>query len=465
MPFYRAIAALTDAASRSYAWPVTPDTRYALAGDVHIAYQVLGEGPVDVVLADQWFSNMDGQWDVPPLAEFRRRLASFSRLIMFDRRGMGLSDPVAIESLPSLDAWMDDLRAVMGATSSDRAALIANIGGAITSLVFAATHPDRLSSLVIVDGFARARSAPDYPVGVSAEVAERQLGQIEPNWGRGLMLDAFAPTMRAVPGLRETWARFERMATSPGSARAIVGWIFGSDVREFLPTIRVPTLVIQHPEGMVFPPALGRYVAEHIPGAKYVELPGPDQLIWGGDQARTVAEIQEFITGVRPMHPTDRVLATVLFTDIVDSTRRAAKLGDHAWRELLGTFERSAGQVVAAASGRLIKSTGDGILATFDGPARGVRAARELSVRARELDLPIRAGLHAGEVEVSDDDVAGLAVHIGARVANLAGADEVLVTSTVMELVIGSGIEFEDRGSRVLKGIPGRWRLFAVVNR
>jgi len=267
-----------------------------------------------------------------------------------------------------------------------------------------------------------------------------------------------------VPGLRETWARFERMATSPGSARAIVGWIFDSDVRAFLPTISVPTLVIQHPDGKTFPPRLGRYVAEHIPGAKYVELPGPDQLLWAGDQARTVAEIQEFITGARPMHPTDRVLATVLFTDIVDSTKRAASLGDQAWRELLGTFERLSGQVVTAASGRLIKSTGDGILATFDRPARGVRAAGELSVRARGLDLPIRAGLHTGEVEVSEDDVAGLAVHIGARVASLALPDEVLVTSTVKELVIGSGIDFEDRGSRVLKGVPGRWRLFAATN-
>jgi class 3 adenylate cyclase len=444
---------------------VVPETRYTRAGDVHIAYQVLGEGRVDVVLADQWFSNMDGQWDVPPLAEFRRRLASFSRLIMFDRRGMGLSDPVAIQSLPSLDAWMDDLRAVMAAASSDRAALIANIGGAITSLVFAASHPDRLSSLVIVDGFARFRSAPDYSIGASDEEAERQVGKIEANWGRGLMLDLFAPSMRGVAGLRETWARFERTATSPGSARAIVDWILGSDVREFLPTIRVPTLVIQHPEGKVFPPTFGRYLAEHIQAAKYVELPGPDQLIWGGDQARTVAEIQEFITGVRPMHPTDRILATVLFTDIVDSTRRAAELGDHAWRELLETFERLSRQVVTEASGRVIKSTGDGILATFDGPARGVRAARELSVRSGELGLPIRAGLHAGEVEVSDNDVAGLAVHIGARVANLASADEVLVTSTVKELVIGSEIEFEDRGSRALKGVQGRWRLFAVTKR
>jgi class 3 adenylate cyclase len=443
--------------------PVIPETRYTRAGDVHIAYQVLGEGAVDVILADQWFSNMDGQWDVPPLAEFRRRLASFGRLIMFDRRGMGLSDPVAIQSLPSLDAWMDDLRAVMAAASSDRAALIANIGGAITSLVFAASHPQRLSSLVIVDGFARVEYAPDYPAGMPAEELERQLGLIEPNWGRGLMLDIFAPSMRGVPGLREAWARFERTATSPGSARAIVGWIFSSDVREFLPTINVPTLIIQHPEGRTFPPAMGRYLADHIPGARYVELPGPDQLIWAGDQDRTVAEIQEFITGVRPMHPTDRVLATVLFTDIVDSTGRAAKLGDHAWKERLAAFEQLSREVVASASGRLIKSTGDGMLATFDAPARGVRAARELTVRSREIDMPIRAGLHAGEIEVSADDVAGLAVHIGARVAGLASADEVLVTSTVKELVIGSQIDFEDRGSRALKGVDGRWRLFAMA--
>jgi class 3 adenylate cyclase len=443
---------------------VTPETRYARAGNVHIAYQVLGEGAVDVVLADMWFSNMDGQWDVPPLAEFRRRLASFSRLIMFDRRGMGLSDPVGIQSLPSLDAWMEDLRAVMSAARSDRAALIANIGGAITSLVFAASHPDRLSSLVIVDGFARARSAPDYPAGMPDQQVERQLDLIEPSWGRGLMLDIFAPSMRAVPGLREAWARFERIATSPGSARAIVDWIMGSDVRAFLPTISVPTLVIQHPEGRVFPPTLGRYLAERIPGSKYIELPGPDQLVWAGEQDRTVEEIQEFITGVRPMHATDRVLATVLFTDIVDSTKRAAELGDHAWRELLGYHDGLARRVVTAESGRVIKSTGDGILATFDGPARGVRAARELSARARELKLPIRAGLHAGEIELREGDVAGLAVHIGARVANLASADEVLVTSTVKELVTGSGIEFENRGSRVLKGVPGRWRLFAATN-
>jgi len=449
--------------TRRILFGVNPETRYARAGDVHIAYQLLGEGAIDVILAEHWFSNMDAQWDVPPLAEFRRRMAAFSRLIMFDRRGMGLSDPVAIQSLPSLDAWMDDVAAVMEAARSDRAALIANIGGAITGLVFAAAYPQRLSSLVVVDGFARVQAAPDYPEGMPAEAVQRALALVEPNWGRGLMLDIFAPSMRGVPGLREAWARFERLATSPGSARAFVEWLFSSDVREFLPTIRVPTLVIQHPEATMFPPTLGRYLAEHIPGARYLELPGSDQLLWAGDQGRTVAHIQEFITGSRPMHATDRVLATVLFTDIVDSTVRAAELGDHAWRQRLEAFERLSRQVVEAAAGRLIKSTGDGVLATFDGPARGVRAARELSVRARALDLPIRAGLHAGEIEVSADDVAGLAVHIGARVAGLASADEVLVTSTVKELVIGSQIDFEDRGSRALKGVEGRWRLYAVA--
>jgi class 3 adenylate cyclase len=349
------------------------------------------------------------------------------------------------------------------AAGSERAALVANIGGAVTSLVFAASHPNRLSSLVIVDGFARFQAAPDYPIGESTEEFERQLGHIDASWGRGLMLDYFAPSMRAVPGLRDAWARFERLAASPGSARAMVRWIYESDVREFLPTIQVPTLVIQHPQGALFRPEFGRFLGDHIPGARYVELPGPDQLIWAGDQARTAAEIQEFVTGVRPTHLADRVLATVLFTDIVASTRRAAQLGDRAWRELLDGHDRLARRVIAGASGRIVKSTGDGVLAIFDGPARGVRAAREIAAGASVLGLSVRAGLHTGEIEVSQADIAGLAVHIGSRVAALASPDEVLVTSTVKDLVVGSGIEFEDRGSRVLKGVPGRWRVFAVT--
>lgn len=441
---------------------MTPETRYTRVGRLHIAYQIMGEGQLDVVLADQWFSHMDGQWDVAPLAEFRRRLSAFSRLIMFDRRGVGLSDPVAMESLPSIEAWMDDLRAVMDAANSERAALIANLGGALTSLVFAASHPNRLSALVIVDGFARFRSAPDYPMGASEEDVDRQLSQIPATWGRGLMLDAFAPSMRAEPGLREAWARFERLAASPGSAEAMVRWIYESDVREILPTIQVPTLVIQHPAGAMFRAEFGQFLAEHIPTARYLELPGKDQLIWGIDQARTAAEIQEFVTGIRPTHPVDRVLATVLFTDIVDSTRRAAELGDQAWKDLLKKHDRLASRLIAEAAGRLVKFTGDGFLATFDGPARAVQAAREFVAAAPGLGLSVRAGLHAGEIDVGQGDISGLAVHIGSRVADLASPNEILVTSTVKELVVGSGITFDEGRNRALKGVPGKWRLFAV---
>lgn len=441
---------------------VVPDTRYVKIGDLHLAYQALGEGAVDVVLVDQWFSHMDGQWDVPPMADFRRRLATFSRLIMFDRRGVGLSDPVAIQSLPSLEAWMDDLLGVIDTVGSQRAALVTNIGGALTSLVFAASHPDRLSSLVVVDGFARFLEAPDYPIGQSVEEMERQLAAIDTAWGRGLMLDYFAPSVRGLPGLREAWARFERLAASPGSARAMVRNIYQMDVRDVLPAIRVPTLVIQHPDGTVFRPEFGQYLAERIQGARYLELPGADQLIWAGDQARTVAEIEEFVTGARPPRKAERVLATVLFTDIVGSTRRAAEVGDRAWRELLEAHDRLGRRAVEEAAGHFVKGIGDGLLATFDGPARAVLAAAAIRDGVRALGLQVRAGLHAGEIEVGPGDVAGLAVHIGSRVAGLAGADEILVTSTVRDLVVGSTITFEERGSRVLKGVPGRWRLYAA---
>lgn len=388
--------------ARQYPSPAVPETHYTRVGDVHIAYQTLGEGAIDVVLADQWFSHMDGQWDVPPLAELRRRLASFSRLILFDKRGVGLSDPVPIQSLPSIEAWMDDLRAVMDAAGSGQAALITNLAGTMMSLVFAASHPNRLRALVIVDGFARLLVAPDYPFGQSAEELERRIEHLESGWGRGLMLDAFAPSMRGVAGLREAWARYERLAASPGSAQAMVRNIsYEIDVRQVLPTIRVPTLVIQHPDATGLRPDLGRFLAEHIAGARYLELPGIDRLIWAGDQARLVAEIEEFITGARPRPAHDRVLATVLFTDIVGSTQRAAEMGDHAWRELRDEHDRLARRAIEAAGGRVIKSTGDGVLATFDGPARGVRAARDICEAALQLGLHLRAGLHTGEIEVA----------------------------------------------------------------
>jgi class 3 adenylate cyclase len=446
-----------------YAASVIPETRYARAGDLHIAYQTVGEGSTDIVLADQWFSNVDAQWDVAPLAELRRRLASFGRLILFDKRGVGISDPVAIESLPSIETWMDDLRAVMDAASSERAALITTMAGTMMSLVFAASHPDRVRVLVIVDGAARMMTAPDYPAGRPVDEYLRIMEQTKASWGRGMMLDSFAPSMRSVPGLRDAWSRYERAAASPGTAEAMIRNLHQIDVREVLPAIRVPTLVIQHSDALGFRPDHGRYLAAHIPGAKYLELPGVDSLIWAGDQARLVGEIEEFVTGTRQAPASNRVLATVLFTDIVDSTKRAAELGDDAWGQLLGRHDQLAQQVIEAFAGRVIQSTGDGILATFDGPARGVRAAREFSAGVHSLDLRVRAGLHAGEIELAPHDVSGIAVHIGARVAALAGTDEILVTSTVKELVVGSGLTFVDRGLHDLKGVPDKWRLYAIA--
>ena len=418
-------------------------------------------GAIDLVLADQWVSHQEAQWDVPPVAELRRRLARIGRLILFDKRGVGMSDPVPIQSLPSIEAWIDDVRAVMDAAMSDRAALIATLGGGLMGLVFAATHPDRLRALIVVDGFARARVDNDYPIGLSpAEIGRREVP--ETAWGQGMLLDLLAPSMRAVPGLRESWARYERFSASPGVARAMVKNLLDLDVRDVLPAIHVPTLVISHADVTAFGPSFGRYIAEHIEGARFVELPGIDNLIWAGDQAEVVAEIETFVTGAHTVEPSDRRLATVLFTDIVGSTKRAAEVGDRAWRQLLDRHDGLVRSCVERAGGRLVKTTGDGVLATFDGPGRALEASREISTSAPTLDLHVRAGLHAGEIEVTADDVVGLAVHVAARVSALAGPDEVLVSSTVRDLVFGSGVAFGDRGSRVLKGVPGRWHLYAA---
>ncbi|HET6744299.1 MAG TPA: adenylate/guanylate cyclase domain-containing protein, partial [Candidatus Limnocylindria bacterium] len=406
---------------------MTPETQYARAGDAHIAYQVLGNGPIDIVLADQWFSHMEAQWDVPPIAKLRERLASFSRLIMFDKRGIGLSDPVPINQLPTLEEWIDDLRAVMDAAGSERASLVTNIGGALMAIVCAASFPDRVSSLVIVDGFARNASAPDYPMGEPIELLRSRLDLVEANHGRALMVSLFAPSAAGDEPLREAYARYERQSASPGTARAMVSLIFESDVRDVLPTIRVPTLVIHHRDVQNLPIAMGRYLAEHIPGAKFVELPGVDNLIWAGDQEAVIGEIQEFTTGIRTLPEPDRVLATVLFTDIVDSTVRAAALGDRQWRALLDEHDRLVRASLARGGGREIKTTGDGFLATFDGPARAVRAAGSIRDAVAGIGLQVRAGLHTGEIELAGNDVAGVAVHIASRVASLASAGEILV--------------------------------------
>jgi class 3 adenylate cyclase len=435
------------------------ETRYAQAGGLYLAYQVLGDGPLDIVLADQWTSHQEAQWDVPPVAEVRRRLARIGRLITFDKRGVGMSDPVPIQTLPSIEAWVDDVRAVMDAAGSERATLITTLGGGIMGLVFAAVHPDRLRSLVVVDGWARARRDADYEIGLSPEEVARRVEQSEKGWGSGMMLDQFAPSMRGIPGLREAWARYERFAASPGVAHAMIANLLELDVRHVLPAIHVPTLLIAHTEAP-FGPRFATYIAQHVEGARLVELPGIDNLMWAGDQATIVAEIEEFVTGAPPAPRSDRRLATVLFTDIVDSTRTAAAMGDLAWRGLLARHDEMIRSNVDQSAGRVIKSTGDGVLATFDGPGRALEAARAISVWAPKLDLHVRAGLHTGEVELNGDDILGLAVHVAARVSALAGQDEVLVSSTVRDLVVGSAVTFIERGSHILKGVPGRWRLY-----
>ena len=440
-----------------------PETRYARLGDLHLAYQVVGEGPPDILLLDQWFGNLDAQWDVPPLAELRERLASFGRLIMFDKRGTGLSDPIPTSSLPTLEEFMADIPAVLDTVGSDRPALIANIGGGILAMPFAAAHPDRVSSLILVDCFARFLEADDFPIGAPLADLTPALELAEDDTGRGVMIDLFAPSVASDERVRRAWARYERSAATPGSTKAIVRLIYESDVRDVLPAIRVPTLVIHRRDAVGFSVEHGRYLAERIPEARYVELPGADNLIWAGDLDAIVAEIQAFVTGVRPAAEPRRVLATVLFTDIVGSTERAAALGDVRWQDLLADHHRVVRRQLERYGGNEIKVVGDGFLATFDGPARAVRCALAIRDDVRELGLEIRAGLHVGEIEVLPDDIAGLAVHIGARVSALAGPSEVLVSSTVKDLVVGSGIAFDDRGSHALKGVPDEWRLFAVV--
>jgi class 3 adenylate cyclase len=353
---------------------------------------------------------------------------------------------------------------VLDAVESEQAVVITNLGGGIMATTFAAAHPERVSHLILVDCFARFTAAPDFPIGAAPEVVDQVLEDANASMGRGLMIDFFAPSVAGDANLRRAWARYERQAASPGSTIATVRMLYASDVRGILPTIHVPTLVIHRADAREFPAAHGRYLAANIPGAKYVELPGIDNLIWAGDQDAILDEIQDFVTGVRPTPTTHRILATVLFTDIVGSTRVAAEMGDGRWQHLLDDHYRVVRRQLDRYGGREVKTVGDGVLATFDGPARAVRCAAAIRDGVAELGLEMRAGLHTGEIEVEPDDIAGLAVHIGARISALAGAGEVLVSSTVKDLVVGSGLEFAERGTHELKGVPGEWRLYAVAD-
>ena len=433
-----------------------PETHYAKSGDVRIAYQVAGNGPFDLVYVPGFVSNLDNSWDDPGFAHFFTRLAAFSRLILFDKRGTGLSDRDA--QIPSLEQRMDDVRAVMDAVGSTKAALFGVSEGGPMAMLFAATYPERTRALVLYGSYAH------FPTWVMpAERLPAFIAGVEANWGTGESVKAFAPEAGKDPQVRARWARFERLGASPSAVIALLRMNSDIDVRHVLPALRVPTLVLHRAGDARVNVAAGRYLAEHIRGAKYVELPGIDHAIWLGEMDSVIDEVEGFLTGTRPAHEVNRVLATLMFTDIVDSTKRAAELGDRRWRELLDQHNDVVRREITRFRGREIKTLGDGFLATFDGPARAVRCALAIAEGMPPLGLAIRAGVHTGEVEFKGDDVGGIAVHIAARVAAVAAAGQILVSRTVRDLVAGSGLSFRDCGAHALKGVPEELRLFAVA--
>jgi class 3 adenylate cyclase len=428
-----------------------PVTHYAKSGDVHVAYQVFGSGPTDLVFVPGFVSHIENYWEHPDLARWLLRLGSFARVIMFDKRGTGLSDPVP--EVPSLDVRMDDVRAVMDAVGIERAAQFGISEGAPLTTLFAATYPERCRGLVLYGGFAR--SSWITPEGLNAYLA-----YIDTAWGSGHSLPLWAPSRSKDPAMRQWWGRFERLGASPAAAMAVVRMIEQIDISDILSSVRVPTLVIHCTGDTLINVEYGRFLAERIPGARLVEQPGQDHLFFLHD--RIADAIEEFLTGSISAAESDRVLATVLFTDIVGSTARAEQLGDRRWHDLLEVHHATVRRELARFRGKEVKSLGDGFLATFDGPARAVRCACAIAEAVRPLDVQIRSGLHTGEIEVADRDVQGIAVHIAARVSALAGSGEVLVSRTVRDLVAGSGLRFHERGKHSLKGVQEPMDVYAA---
>jgi pimeloyl-ACP methyl ester carboxylesterase len=442
---------------------MAPTTRYAKSGDVNIAYQVVGEGPIDLVVNWGWLSHVEVFWDDPDIAEFLSRLASFARLIVFDKRGTGMSDRVAEAELPTLEQRMDDVRAVMDAAGSQRAALLGISEGGPLCVLFAATYPDRCTALLLFGSWATWVRDDTYPWVPTLEQHERAMELLRvQDPSEPFNLERFAPTKAGDQEFRKRFARYGRLSASPGAALALYRMNIQVDVRGILGSVHVPTLVIHRAGDRLSYPQAGRYVADHIGGAKYVELPGNDHLVWVGDREAVVGEIEEFLTGVRHAPETNRVLATVLFTDLVGSTELLARIGDERWRAVLADHHRLVRAEFTRFGGREIDNQGDGFLASFDGPARAVRCALAIRSTLRSIELTVRQGLHTGEVEVVGPKLEGLAVHVGARVASAAGGGEILVSRTVKDLVAGSGLRFTDRGAYTLKGVPDEWHLYAV---
>ncbi len=441
-----------------------PETRYARSGNVGIAYQVVGEGDLDLVVAFPFLSHLDLIWENPPLAAFLHRLASFARVIVFDRRGVGLSDPAP--GAPTLEERMDDVRAVMDAAGSERAALLGMSEGATMCMLFAATYPERTAALVLWGAMARSTADEDYPWAPEREALEESNEElVSPMWGQGATIEIFSPSMAANPVAREFQARFERQAASPMRVAQLVEMFLDTDVRSALPLIQAPTKVLHRRGDRAVNVRAARWLAAQIEGSSYVELEGEDHFPWVGEnREEALDEIEEFLTGVRPGPTAERVLGTVLFTDIVDSTRRAAELGDRHWRDLLGEHQGLVRAQLELFGGREVKTTGDGFLAIFDGPTRAVECARAIVAQMPQLGLRVRAGLHTGEVELLGEDIGGIAVHVAARISALAEAGDVLASRTVRDLAAGSGIAFEPRGSHRLKGVPDEWDVYRVAS-
>ena len=442
----------------------TPETRYSRGADgVHIAYQVLGDADLDIVLSPGFVSHLEHSWEDPSMARFFRRLASFARLIVFDKRGTGMSDRTPDDRPGLLEDRARDIATLMDTVGSERAAIMGLSETGAVALLFAATHPERTTAAIVYGSFAgEGDKGPIYPWAPNpAQAAE--LEYIEQHWGRGTMfLELFAPSLVGDKRYEDWFAKLERLSVSPGAAVALVRMLHEKDVTDILPVIRVPTLVLHKRDDKVVPVDEGRRIAELVPGAKFVELPGSDHWPWIGDEL-PVEEIQEFLTGVRDNTEPDRALVTVMFVDIVDSTKRAAELGDRRWTDLLESFYAVVRRDLDRYGGREVDTAGDGLFASFDGPVRAIRCATALTEAVASLSLDIRTGIHTGECERMGDNVRGLAVVIGARVGALAGPGEILVSRTVQDLVVGSGLIFEEAGEHELKGVPDRWRLYRVV--
>jgi class 3 adenylate cyclase len=439
-----------------------PETKYAWLGRDRIAYQVLGQGPPDLVMTTGSFGHVDMAWEDPGIALFLRTLASFARLIQFDRRGTGASDPLPLDSLPPWESYTQDLTAVLDEVGSQQAALLAQLDASPMALFFAGTRPDRTRALVLANATAKFLAADDYPIGVPAEVAEAFLAQLDQLWGTEAMAAMFVPSRADDQRFCRWLARFQRTIASPRAVQSFLRASFEMDARPILPLIQAPTLVLHRRDFPLIPISHGRFLAEHIPGATLIELEGTEQSLFWETPELALDHVEQFLTGVRRVVQPTRMLSTVLFTDIVGSTQRAGELGDRRWRELLNVHDELTRRLVEEFGGRLVKTTGDGILATFDGPGQAIHCAVALRDELASIGVDLRAGLHTGEVELREDDVGGIAVHIAARVMAAAGQGEILVSRTVRDLVAGSDVTLEDRGMYLLKGIDGDWQLLAV---